>query len=167
MPSRTALVALGANLGEPAAQVVRAMDALAVLARDASAMRRSSLWASRPVDCPPGSPDFVNAVVALPVASETDPLQLLDALQRLEAEAGRIREVANAPRTLDLDLLLLDELCCATPRLTLPHPRGHLRAFVLLPAAEVAPELTWPGTGRTVRELAHAIPGREALRRLA
>jgi len=164
--TRTALVALGANLGEPAAQVASAMEALAGLADDAIALRRSSLWASRPVDCPPGSPDFVNAVAALPVARSLAPEALLDELQRIEAAAGRVREVPNGPRTLDLDLLLLDALCCETPRLTLPHPRGHLRAFVLLPAAEVAPEMHWPGSGRNIGELAACVPGREALRRL-
>lgn len=167
METRTALVALGANLGDPVAQVLDAIDGLAGLASDAGAMRRSSLWASRPVDCPPGSPDFVNAVVALPVPEALAPEALLDALQYLEASAGRIREVPNGPRTLDLDLLLLGGLRCETPRLTLPHPRGHLRAFVLLPAAEIAADMAWPGTGRSIGELAATVPGREDLRRLA
>ncbi|MEE4300765.1 MAG: 2-amino-4-hydroxy-6-hydroxymethyldihydropteridine diphosphokinase [Pseudomonadales bacterium] len=167
METATALVAVGANLGDPRAQVADAMGALTALASDASGVRCSSLWASRPVDCPPGSPDFVNAVVALPVSRTTDPEALLDALQHLEAQAGRVREVPNGPRTLDLDLLLLDDLRCATARLTLPHPRGHLRAFVLLPAAEVAADLPWPGRGRSIGELAVEVAGRDALRRLA
>ena len=167
METRTALVGIGANLGDPAGQVRRAMDALAALASPAGTLRRSGLWASRPVDCPPGSPDFVNAVVALPLAAGTEPRALLESLQRLEARAGRVRTIRNAPRLLDLDLLLVGETRLASPELVLPHPRAQERAFVLLPAAEVAPALRWPGDGRTVAELAAAVPGRETLRRLA
>ena len=162
-----ALVGLGANLGAPVDQLEAAMDALEALATTPSAMRRSALWASAPVDCPPGSPDFVNAVVALPVAPGTDPEALLARLLDLEQAAGRARSVRNAPRSLDLDLLLFGEHVLATPRLTLPHPRGHLRAFVLLPAAAVAPDQSWPGTGRPIAELAADVPGRDGVRRLA
>lgn len=144
-----------------------ALDALAELTCDPAGVRRSSLWASRPLDCPPGSPDFVNAALALPVAPTLEPEALLDDLQRLELDAGRRRGVRNAPRTLDLDLLLLGDCLRDTARLVLPHPRGHERAFVLVPAAEVAAELIWPGSGRRIGDLAAKAPGREDLKRLS
>ena len=161
-----ALIGLGANIGDPAAQVRAAAERLAALASDPTALRLSSLWRSAPVDCPPGSPDFVNAVAAFPVAVDTDPQQLLQALLDIEAAAGRQRSIANAPRRLDLDLLLLGERICDTATLTLPHPRGHQRAFVLLPAAEIVPELVWPGTGRTVAALRDALGPVSGLERI-
>jgi 2-amino-4-hydroxy-6-hydroxymethyldihydropteridine diphosphokinase len=166
MDSLVALVGIGANLGDPRARVLGAMDAVAALAGPGTHVRRSGLWASRPVDCPPGSPDFVNAVLALEPPPGLDAPALLDALQALEAEAGRIRGVRNAPRTLDLDLLLFGDLCLESARLRLPHPRGHERAFVLLPASEVAPGLVWPGTGRCIGELAAQFAGGDDVHRL-
>jgi len=162
--TRLALIAIGANLGDPADQVRGAFVAL----RDAfgAGLCASSLWGSRPVDCPPESPDFVNAVCAVALPSATPPLEILDALQALEAEAGRVRSVRNAPRLLDLDLIAFGELERVEPRLTLPHPRAHERAFVLVPAAEVAGEFVLPGTNETLEALARRAPGREGLWRL-
>ena len=151
-----ALVALGSNLGDSAATVRVAMDRLESLS--ASPLRRSSLWRSPPVDCPPGSPDFVNAVVALePLPGET-PESLLDKLQALEVAFGRRpKQVLNEPRPLDLDLIAFggEERCSA--RLTLPHPRAHLRRFVLAPLAEIAPDTVLPGRRESVRELLAAL----------
>lgn len=131
----TAYVALGANLGDAQDTLRRAIEALdRVPATRVTA--RSSLYRTAPVDAT--GPDFINAVVAL-TTRLTAP-DLLRALQALELEAGRERPYRNAPRTLDLDLLLYGEARIDSPALTVPHPRMHARAFVLRPLAEVAPE---------------------------
>ena len=138
----TAFVGLGANLGDAVATLRAALRELA--GRPGLALQAcSSLYRSAPVDA--GGPDFVNAVVALRTALA--PLALLDVLQQLENAHGRLRPFHHAPRTLDLDLLLHGNTCMATPRLTLPHPRLHQRAFVLLPLHEIAPDLVLPGLG--------------------
>lgn len=130
----TAYVGLGANLGEPA-QAVR--DALAELQRlpGVSRLRASRLYRSAPVDA--GGPDFVNAVAELETTLSAP--DLLAQLQAIEARAGRERPYRNAPRTLDLDLLLYGAGCIDSAALTVPHPRMHERAFVLVPLAELAP----------------------------
>ena len=139
----TAYVALGANLGDPKATVLAAFAALANLPESRLA-RCSSLYRTAPVGIL-SQPDFVNAVALL--ETTLAPEALLDALLDIEARFGRIRRERNGPRTLDLDLLLYDDIELDLPRLTLPHPRLHLRAFVLLPLAEVAPDLAIPRRG--------------------
>ena len=139
----TAYVALGANLGDPKATVLAAFAALANLPESRIA-RCSSLYRTAPVGIL-SQPDFVNAVALL--ETTLAPEALLDALLDIEARFGRIRRERNGPRTLDLDLLLYDDIELDLPRLTLPHPRLHLRAFVLLPLAEVAPDLAIPRRG--------------------
>lgn len=129
-----AFVGLGANLGDAQATVRWAMDQLAQLPQT-TLLVRSSLYRSAPVDAT--GPDFINAVVSLSTAL-TAP-DLLSALQQLEQQAGRQRPYRHAPRTLDLDLLTYGEGRVHSPHLTLPHPRMHLRAFVLMPLAEIAP----------------------------
>ncbi|MGI4778569.1 MAG: 2-amino-4-hydroxy-6-hydroxymethyldihydropteridine diphosphokinase [Janthinobacterium lividum] len=129
-----AYVALGANLGQARATVLRAIDDLATLPRT-RLVARSSLYRSAPVDA--SGPDFINAVVALETAFA--PEALLAEMQRIELDAGRERPYRNAPRTLDLDLLHYGDVRMETPTLTLPHPRIAERAFVLLPLAEIAP----------------------------
>lgn len=139
----TAFVALGANLGDPAATVKAAFAALANLP-DSRIVHCSSLYRTAPVGITE-QPEFVNAVAQ----QETDlaPEALLDALLEIEQRFGRIRAERNGPRTLDLDLLLYGDQFVSLPRLTLPHPRLHLRAFVLYPLAEIAPDLKIPGRG--------------------
>lgn len=137
-----AYVGIGANLGEPVAQVRSAIAACAALP-GTTLEASSSLYRSAPVDA--GGDDYVNAVIAL--RSQLEPLALLDALQAIEAAHGRERPFRNAPRTLDLDLLLYGERRMETARLVLPHPRLHERAFVLLPLHEIAPTLVLPGLG--------------------
>jgi 2-amino-4-hydroxy-6-hydroxymethyldihydropteridine diphosphokinase len=135
--SQRAYVGLGANLGaDLLATLGHASAALAGLPHT-RLVALSSAWRSAPVDA--GGPDFLNAVAAL----DTDlaPLELLDALQAIEATHGRERPYRNAPRTLDLDLLMHGDIRLDTPRLVLPHPRLHERAFVLRPLLEIAPEL--------------------------
>jgi 2-amino-4-hydroxy-6-hydroxymethyldihydropteridine diphosphokinase len=139
----TAYVALGANLGNPTAAVLAAFAALANLPESRVA-RCSSLYRTSPVGIL-SQPDFVNAVAVL--ETTLAPEALLDALLDIEARFGRVRRERNGPRTLDLDLLLYDDIELDLPRLTLPHPRLHLRAFVLLPLAEVAPDLAIPRRG--------------------
>ena len=137
MPSPVvAYIGLGANLGDPRASVVMAMDAIAAL-DGVTGMRASSLYGSAPIDA--GGADYVNAVVE--VQTVLQPLQLLDALQRLEASAGRQRSFRNAPRTLDLDILLYGAESLLSTRLTVPHPRLWERAFALRPLAELAPSI--------------------------
>jgi 2-amino-4-hydroxy-6-hydroxymethyldihydropteridine diphosphokinase len=139
----TAYVALGANLGNPTAAVLAAFAALANLPESRVA-RCSSLYRTAPVGIL-SQPDFVNAVALL--ETTLPPEALLDALLDIEARFGRVRRERNGPRTLDLDLLLYDDIELDLPRLTLPHPRLHLRAFVLLPLAEIAPDLAIPRRG--------------------
>lgn len=132
----TAYIALGANLGD-AAQAVR--DAMArIAALPGTQLRKQSrLYATQPVDAT--GPDFVNAVVE--VATSLQPHDLLAALQQIENDAGRARPYRNAPRTLDLDVLLYGDERIADAALTIPHPRMSERAFVLVPLAEIAPHL--------------------------
>jgi len=132
----TAYVALGANLGDAQAAVRQALHDLGALPRT-QLVRASSFYRSAPVDAT--GPDFVNAVAELRTA--LGPYELLEALQALEQAAGRERPWRNAPRTLDLDILLYGELELADPVLTVPHPRMRERAFVLLPLSEIAPGL--------------------------
>jgi 2-amino-4-hydroxy-6-hydroxymethyldihydropteridine diphosphokinase len=138
-PAVTSFIGLGANLGEPRVTLEAALTQLVRL----GALQVSSYYGSAPVDA--GGPDFVNAVARLDTA--LTPKQLLAALQRIEASLGRQRPYHHAPRTLDLDLLLHGQVELATPTLTLPHPRLHLRAFVLRPLLELAPEIAVPGLG--------------------
>lgn len=138
-----AYVALGANLGDPLNTVRNALDRLARL-DNARLVATSSLYRTAPVGLL-NQPDFINAVACL--ETSLNPHQLLSSLFALEAEFGRIRKGKNDPRTLDLDLLLFDDLTLDTPSLILPHPRLHLRAFVLAPLAEIAPNLNIPGHG--------------------
>lgn len=132
----TAFVGLGANLGAARETVQAAIAALATLPHT-HVVRASRLYGSAPVDA--GGPDYVNAVAQ--VETRLSAPELLAGLQSLEQAAGRERPYRNAPRTLDLDLLLFGAARIASVALTVPHPRMHERAFVLLPLRELAPEL--------------------------
>ena len=145
----SAFIALGSNLGDSRWILDHAIRRLEALSDHP--LRCSSFWQTSPVDCPPDSPPFLNAVVELvPRAGET-PESLLAKLQALERESGRrITAVRNAPRSLDLDLIAFGAEKRATPELALPHPRAHQRRFVLEPLAEIAPDLVLPGQSRTV-----------------
>ena len=142
----TAYIALGANLGEARATVRWAMDQIAGLP-GTQVTRRSSLYRSTPIES--SGPDYINAVVE--VQTQLTPLHLLHALQAIEQRAGRERPYRNAPRTLDLDILLHDDVRSDTPELTLPHPRMMERAFVLLPLTEIAPGLVTPAQLQAVQ----------------
>jgi len=140
----TAYVGLGSNLDGPREHVLRALDELARLP-DTRVVRHSGLYRSAPL-AHAAQPDFINAVAQL--ETTLDPRRLLDELSAIEARHGRERPFPNAPRTLDLDLLLYGQTTLVTPDLTLPHPRMHERAFVLEPLAELAPRALIPGHGR-------------------
>ncbi len=145
MSEKQAFVALGANLGEPVAALKRALAAIAEI-EGTRVVSASSFYSTAPIDS--SGPDYVNAVCE--VATTLEPSALLHALQRIENDNGRVRPagVHNAPRTLDLDVLLFDGQTIQTPELTVPHPRMHLRAFVLVPLVEIAPEVEIPGLGK-------------------
>jgi 2-amino-4-hydroxy-6-hydroxymethyldihydropteridine diphosphokinase len=146
MAAERVFVGLGANLGADLAALratlQQALDALAALP-GTRVVAVSSFWRSAPVDA--SGPDYLNAVAEL--LTTLEPLPLLHALQRVEAAHGRERPYRNAPRTLDLDLLLHGQRVIEGTELTLPHPRLHQRAFVLLPLAELAPDLVHPLLG--------------------
>lgn len=138
-------IGIGSNLGDRAAQIDRACTEIAALPAT-TLVARSAHYASAPLDAPGG--EYLNAVVQ--VRSALVPLDLLHALQAIETRHGRLRPFAGAPRTLDLDLLLYGDLVVASDELTLPHPRLHERAFVIVPLAEIAPQAIVPGRGRVV-----------------
>jgi 2-amino-4-hydroxy-6-hydroxymethyldihydropteridine diphosphokinase len=146
-----ATIGLGANLNDPASQVEYALGELDRLP-DTRLVAHSSLYASAPVGYV-DQPDFVNAVAQVETA--LSPRTLLAALLDIEHRHGRERSFRNAPRTLDLDLLLYGSARFHEEGLTLPHPRMHERAFVLRPLIEIAPEATIPGRGRAADWLAH------------
>ena len=148
-----AYIGIGANLGDRRRTIDSAIEALA--AREGiDVLRTSSLYRTESIGA--DGPDYLNAVVE--VRSALEPLALVKVLQAIEAAHGRERSYPNAPRTLDLDLLLYGERKLSSSNLQVPHPRLHLRAFVLRPLAELAPELIVPGHGR-VADLLPAVAG--------
>ena len=154
MSTVRAYVALGANIGAPVQHLRAAVVDLAALP-GTRVVARSSLYRSAPVGLV-DQPDFINAVVA--VDTGLAPLALLRALLAIEARHGRVRSIPNAPRTLDLDLLMHGDTIMAGAELTLPHPRMHERAFVLLPLLEIAPDVQLPGLG-AARSFLPAVAG--------
>jgi 2-amino-4-hydroxy-6-hydroxymethyldihydropteridine diphosphokinase len=160
-----AFIALGGNLGDAQTTVREAMARLAAFS--STPPIPSSLWRSTPVDCPPGSPDFINAAVALTPLPNFTPETLLAELQALEREFGRRPKlVLNEARPLDLDLIAWGSEVRRTAALTLPHPRAHLRRFVLQPLSELAPDLVLPGQTQTVAELLAGLRTGENLERV-
>lgn len=142
--SHRAFVALGSNLQDPQQQILRAFAELGELPHT-RVIATSQLYRTAPVGYG-NQPDFINAVAE--VSTDLAPLELLRQLLALETAHGRKRPFPNAPRVLDLDLLLYDDLQLNNTELTLPHPRLHERGFVLFPLADVAPELEIPGQGK-------------------
>ena len=157
------VIGIGANLCNPEAAVRAAMQAFAA----EPGCLFSSLYQTRPEGCAPGAPDFINAVVVFEGAfrlrrhGRDAPARLLAKLLHMESRAGRKRQpgLRNAPRELDLDLILFGQLICRDPGIVLPHPRAAGRLFVLAPLAELLPGLIWPGREQTVSELAALLAG--------
>ena len=155
-----AFIGLGANLGDPARQVRAGLAAIQQIPTTHLA-GQSSFYLSAPLGYAE-QPDFVNAVAQ--IQTELAPRALLDALLAIERSLGRSRSHANAPRTLDLDLLLYDSMVIDEPGLRVPHPRMHTRAFVLAPLAQIAPGIEIPGQG-PIAPLLAACAG-QAIRKL-
>lgn len=143
MPEHFAYIGLGSNLEDPLAQLRRAFADIDKLP-DTRLVARSSLYRSAPIGLL-DQPDFVNAVAKIETA--LTPQALLQALLHIEHQHGRERTIRNAPRTLDLDVLLYDDMQLNEPGLTIPHPQMHLRAFVLQPLLEITPDIGIPGVG--------------------
>ncbi len=128
---------------------------------------KSSLWETLPVDCPPDSPKFVNAVVGFVPQKNETPESLLVKLQSLEKEFGRVpKKILNEARPLDLDLIAFGNEIRNSSELILPHPRAHERRFVLQPLSEIAPDLILPGQAKTISQLLAGLPADETVRRL-
>ncbi|HWX23181.1 MAG TPA: 2-amino-4-hydroxy-6-hydroxymethyldihydropteridine diphosphokinase [Candidatus Binatia bacterium] len=165
MNRRLAVIALGANLGASDRQIRQVMSRLREYSDET--LLRSSLWQTDPVDCPPGSPRFVNAVVGLVPRADETPESLLAKLQALEKEFGRKpKKVQNEPRPLDLDLIAFGNETRRTKELVLPHPRAHERRFVLQPLGEIAPDLILVGQTKSVAKLLVDLPADAEMKRL-
>ncbi len=163
--NNVAIIAVGSNLGDSRRTVANAMDRLQEFS--ATPVLKSSIWETSPVDCPPGSPKFLNAVVALVPRADETPETLLTQLQLMEKESGRQRKkVLNEPRPLDLDLIAFGTEVRRSPELTLPHPRAHQRRFVLDPLCELLPDYVLPGQSATVAELLSRLPPDPQMRKL-
>jgi len=150
-------IALGSNLDDRLANLRAARRHLFALHEDRGPFLCSRIYETDPIDCPPGSPAFLNAAIEL--ASTLPPLDLLKKLQAIEHLLGRPSNHAHhAPRTIDLDILYYDNLAFTLPELTLPHPRITERPFVLHPLADIAPARILPGQTQTIANLLEKIP---------
>ncbi len=149
-----AYIALGSNAGNRLELLESACD---LLAETFGSLRLSQVYETEPVGCPEGSPPFLNACVG--VETNMSPLEILHRCQEIEQVLGRRRNgVYGAPRTCDLDLICVGQQQVNTCELILPHPRAHLRAFVLYPLCDIDPMLTLPGQTQTVTELKENLP---------
>ncbi len=149
-------IALGSNLGDRLVNLALARDAALEYDLAGGPLLQASVWKTAPVDCPPGSAAFYNSVIEIELGPDAAPGDFLARLQKIETGLGRPARAArapNAPRVIDLDLLYIDDLTRDTRVLTLPHPRLHLRRFVLAPLAEIRPSLILPGLEGTVADL--------------
>ncbi len=144
---KLAVIGLGANLGQMATALKMAVTQIAMLPHS-RLVAVSSLYASAPIEVNQSQPDYLNAAAA--IETGLAPHEILAHLHRIEALARRQRGLWHAARTLDLDLITCGAEIVQSPTLTLPHPRAHLRAFVLLPMAEIVPDGVIPGQGRVI-----------------
>lgn len=158
MPSSNEIIAyigLGANLGEAVQTLQAAVQALAQVA-DTQVLAVSSFYGSAPVGEGADGPNYTNAVAKISTRLSAD--DLLAAIQHIEQTHGRVRTYRNAPRTLDMDILLYGDALIETAHLSVPHPRMHERAFVLLPLSEMTPVLTWRSHDGNMQSLAQLLP---------
>ena len=154
-----AYVGMGANIGNPSAQLLAAWDAIGRL-QDTRALARSALYRTAPIGYE-NQPDFLNGVAKIDTALE--PHALLAGLQKIERDLGRERSFRDAPRTIDLDLLLYGDQTISSAELKVPHPRMHERAFVLKPLLELDPDAAIPGRGNAA-DLLRACAGQRVER---
>jgi 2-amino-4-hydroxy-6-hydroxymethyldihydropteridine diphosphokinase len=163
--SEIAIVALGSNLGDSRRIILETMARFQTFSD--RPLLKSSLWQTTPVNCPPNSPLFVNAIVGFAPQKDETPESLLQKLRALEKEFGRPpKKVLNEPRSLDLDLIAFGTETRNSPELILPHPRAHLRRFVLQPLSEIAPDFILPGQAKTISQLLAELPDEETVTRL-
>jgi 2-amino-4-hydroxy-6-hydroxymethyldihydropteridine diphosphokinase len=159
-----AYLGLGSNLGDRAANLLQALPAL--LSGDKRLISASSIYETEPVDYP-DQPNFLNIVIAL-TGEGLEPFSLLNFCLEIESRLGRRRTIPQGPRSIDIDLLLFDDLVIDGIRhgieLVLPHPRMHLRRFVLAPLVEIAPSLRHPILGKTMRQLLDEVDSSQAVR---
>lgn len=159
-------IALGSNLGDRLAHLRAGFTVITQLHTGPEAPLVSRVYKTDPVDCEPGTAPYLNAVME--IESALEPLALLHTLQQIEREMGRPADHGHhTPRTLDLDLLYVGDLTLATPALTLPHPRLHLRRFVLAPLVDLHPGLILPGFHLSVAQLLTALPASPAAKPFA
>lgn len=145
-------IALGSNQGDSPTILKAALDILATT-NGITLHKTSSWYQTAPVGLP--QPDYINGCVLL--ETSLNPLELLEILLKIEAQFGRIRKERNGPRTLDLDILLFDDLILESPKLQIPHPRMVERAFVLVPLAEIAPNWREPVSGKAIAQLVQTV----------
>lgn len=149
-------IALGSNLGDRAANLQRGIELLLAHVPDIMLKASAHVYETDPVDCTPGTQSFLNSVIE--VEAPCPPSVLHAHLKAIEHHLGRPEQrERNSPRTLDLDLLYADDIISTDPHLTLPHPRLHLRSFVLQPLADIRPDLVLPGFTQTVAALFAAV----------
>jgi 2-amino-4-hydroxy-6-hydroxymethyldihydropteridine diphosphokinase len=146
-PIRPAVLSLGSNVGDRVANLQGAVEAMADTP-DVRLVAVSSVYETKPIDSPEGAPDFLNAILL--VDTTLSVAMLLDRAKAVESAFGRERGEINAPRTLDVDLIVVGDRLSDTSELTLPHPRAHERAFVLVPWSEIDPRASIPGKGKIV-----------------
>jgi len=155
-------IALGSNLGYSYSEIENACAFLSSLSSDHSLLS-SPLYRTSPVDCAPGSPDYLNSVVV--IQTGLPPEELLSAFKKYEQGRGRLLDSAtgpvNAPRPIDLDILYYGQLVYHSDTLTIPHPRLHLRRFVLEPLSDLRPTLTLPGFDSDIQTLCHSLDSSE------
>ena len=165
MVGELVLIGLGSNLGDSQRIMQTVIPELEQFS--SGGFLASSIWKTSPVDCPEGSSDYLNAVVRFQSLARVTPEELLEALKQMEAQWGtRDTDIHNAPRELDLDLLIFGNGRRETDTFTLPHPRAVERRFVMEPAAQIAPQLPWPGDGRTIAEINSSLVTDEIVQRL-
>jgi 2-amino-4-hydroxy-6-hydroxymethyldihydropteridine diphosphokinase len=150
-------IALGSNLGESLAQLRAALAALRKISTPGAPLLVAPVYQTQPLDCPPGSPDFLNSVVE--IGFDGDASSLLACTRVIEESLGRVRGTErNAPRFIDLDLLYRGDECVRRDELVLPHPRLFERRFVLQPLADIRPDLILPGNNRSIAEVLRSLP---------